>query len=202
MFIFVNLKSRFLSLLVQKTKLPLQSIDDLSRSSEYYPITGYGNVFHSLVEVRMHLSVLLVLGVLSFRVRLYLSLTRPQTATAGILSLGTESWEFFCSFTEPLISICLRQTRVQSPNRENKKSSLFCQTFLVPYFYFKFNFYCRGFQSSTSGVYSRLWERIKSNSEESLCRDVFEICLQRFIDNDHLVYIGKQYMYVLKLVAY
>ena len=37
---------------VQNPKIPLQSLDDLSKSDQYFPIIEYGSVHHSLFEVR------------------------------------------------------------------------------------------------------------------------------------------------------
>ena len=36
---------------VQNPKIPLQSLDDLSESDQYFPILEYGSVHQSLLEV-------------------------------------------------------------------------------------------------------------------------------------------------------
>ena len=46
-------------------------------------------------------------------------------------------------------------------------------------------------QESTSGVYARLWERIKSNKEESLCHGDYTYCTKVWSNKRHLVKIGK-----------
>ena len=46
-----NYKWFIIFLTVQNPELPLQSLDDLSKSAEYFPIIRYGTVHHSLLEV-------------------------------------------------------------------------------------------------------------------------------------------------------
>ena len=41
----------FLTFLVLNTKIPLQSLDALSKSSEYLPIVGLGGVHRNLLKV-------------------------------------------------------------------------------------------------------------------------------------------------------
>ena len=45
-------------------------------------------------------------------------------------------------------------------------------------------------QESTSGVYARLWERIQSNQEESLCNGDYSYCTNVWSNSRHLVKIG------------
>ena len=46
------------------------------------------------------------------------------------------------------------------------------------------------FQVSKADVYARLWKRIQSNGEKSLCRAEMSKCLDIFLHNDNLVAIS------------